>query len=64
MTLWQELLRKNQEDARAYIEHYMKMSEVGANIQSWLFQNNMSETQLCQGLVTEDGNNFMYLSRV
>ena len=64
MTLWQELLRKNQEYAQAYIEHYMKMSEVGANIQSWLFQNNMSETQLCQGLVTEGGNNFMYLSRV
>ncbi len=55
---------QNQTDARAYIQHYLAIPEVGANIKSWLFENGISETQFCQELVVESGNNFMYLSRV
>ncbi len=55
---------QNQADARAYIEHYLAIPEVGANIKSWVAENYQSEAEFCQELVVESGNNFMYLSRV
>ena len=55
---------QNQADARAYIEHYLAIPEVGANIKSWVAENDRSEAEFCRELVGESGNNFMYLSRV
>lgn len=55
---------QNQADARAYIQHYLAIPEVGANIKSWVAQNYQSEAEFCQQLAAESGNNFMYLSRV
>jgi len=55
---------QNQADARAYIEHYLAIPEVGANIKSWVAENYQSEAEFCRELVAESGNNFMYLSRV
>ncbi|MDJ0555203.1 MAG: AAA family ATPase [Microcoleaceae cyanobacterium MO_207.B10] len=60
----EEYPEQNQADARAYIEHYLAIPGVGANIKSWLFENGISETQFCQELVAESGNNFIYLSQV
>lgn len=55
---------QNQADARAYIQDYLAIPEVGANIKSWVAQNYQSEAEFCQQLAAESGNNFMYLSRV
>ncbi|NEQ35387.1 MAG: AAA family ATPase [Okeania sp. SIO3I5] len=55
---------QNQADARAYIQHYLAIPEVGANIKSWVAENYQSEAEFCRELVAESGNNFMYLSRV
>ncbi|MEM1172676.1 MAG: ATP-binding protein, partial [Cyanobacteria bacterium P01_H01_bin.35] len=55
---------QNQADARAYIQHYLAIPEVGANIKSWVAENYQSEAEFCQELVVESGNNFMYLSQV
>lgn len=60
----EEYPEQNREDARGYIEHYLAIPGVGANIKSWVAENGISETQFCQELVVESGNNFMYLSQV
>ncbi len=60
----EEYPEQNQADARAYVEHYLAIPEVGANIKSWVAENYQSEPEFCQELVAESGNNFMYLSRV
>ncbi|MGD1717302.1 AAA family ATPase [Dapis sp. BLCC M172] len=55
---------QNQADARAYIQHYLAIPEVGANIKSWVTENYQSEAEFCRELVVASGNNFMYLSQV
>ncbi|NES64842.1 MAG: ATP-binding protein [Okeania sp. SIO2D1] len=60
----EEYPEQNQADARAYIEHYLAIPGVGANIKSWVAENYQSEAEFCRELVVESGNNFMYLSRV
>ena len=39
---------ENQADARAYIQHYLAIPKVGANIKSWLAKNFISEVEFCQ----------------
>ncbi|MGB3514587.1 MAG: AAA family ATPase [Microcoleaceae cyanobacterium] len=60
----EEYPEQNREDVRAYIEHYLAIPGVGANIKSWVGENYQSEAEFCRELVVESGNNFMYLSRV
>lgn len=60
----EEYPEQNRKDARAYVEHYLAIPEVGANIKSWVAENYQSEAEFCRELVVESGNNFMYLSRV
>ncbi|MDY7006826.1 MAG: AAA family ATPase [Cyanobacteriota bacterium] len=60
----EEYPEQNREDAQAYIEHYLAIPGVGANIKSWVAENYQSEAEFCRELVVESGNNFMYLSRV
>ncbi|NER07968.1 MAG: ATP-binding protein, partial [Okeania sp. SIO3C4] len=60
----EEYPEQNQADARAYVEHYLAIPGVGANIKSWVAENYLSEAEFCRELVVESGNNFMYLSRV
>ncbi|NEO53846.1 MAG: ATP-binding protein [Okeania sp. SIO3B5] len=60
----EEYPEQNREDARAYVEHYLAIPGVGANIKSWVAENYQSEAEFCRELVVESGNNFMYLSGV
>lgn len=55
---------QNLEDLRSYIQHYLTLGEVGANLKSWLTAHHLTEEEFSQRLTAQSENNFTYLSQI